>query len=72
MINEKVMKRLLDSFEKIIQDAGVNCMCVGSRDEFLKRIFENEMCFDGFVIIRSQQQSGILYIDTSGITPSSC
>lgn len=64
MISEKVMNRLLDSFEEVIKNEGVNCMRVADRSEFLRRIYENELKYDGFVILRSEKQSGIFYVDT--------
>ncbi len=64
MINEKLMNRLLEGFESVVKDAGVKCLRVTDRDEFLRRIYENEMNFDGFVIVQSQKQSGIFYVDT--------
>lgn len=64
MINEKVMNHLLDSFEEVIKNAGVKCMRVKDRAEFLRRVYENETVYDGFVIVQSSKQSGIFYIDT--------
>lgn len=64
MINEKVMNHLLDSFEEVIEKAGVKCMRVTDRDEFLRKVYENELRYDGFVIVSSPKQSGIFYIDT--------
>lgn len=64
MINDKVMNQLLDSFEGVIKNAGVNCIRVTDREEFLRSIYENEMRYDGFVIIKSPKQSGIFYVDT--------
>ena len=42
MINEKLMNRLLEGFESVVKDAGVKCLRVTDRDEFLRRIYENE------------------------------
>ncbi len=64
MISEKVMNQLLDSFEKVIKETGVKCMRVSDKTEFLRRIYEGEMVYDGFVIVQSEKQSGIFYIDT--------
>ena len=70
MISEKVMNRLLDSFEEVIKNEGVNCMRVEDRDEFLRRIYENEMKYDGFVIVKSSKQLGIFYVDTEELLGS--
>ena len=70
MINEKLMSQLLEGFEGVINNAGVKCMRVNDRDEFLRRIYENEMKFDGFVIVQSQKQSGIFYVDTEELMGS--
>lgn len=70
MINEKVMNGLLDSFEDVIKKAGVNCIRVADRTEFLRSIYENEMKYDGFVIIKSEKQSGIFYVDTEELLGS--
>jgi hypothetical protein len=64
MINEKLMNTLLDEFEKVITKNGVNCLRVADRAEFLRKVYENEMVYDGFVIIKSSKQSGIFYVDT--------
>lgn len=64
MINEKVMNGILTGFEDVIKKAGVNCMRVADRAEFLRSIYENEMKYDGFVILKSKKQSGIFYVDT--------
>ena len=58
MINEKVMNHLLDSFEEVIKNAGVKCMRVKDRAEFLRRVYESETVYDGFVIVQSSKQSG--------------
>ena len=65
MINEKVMSRLLDRFEEAIVSEGIDCMRVANRDEFQKSLFERAMEFDGFVVVRSKEESGIFYVDTS-------
>lgn len=70
MISEKVMDRLLDNFEKVIEEAGVKCMRINDRSEFLRRIYENEMKYDGFVILKSSKQSGIFYVDTEDLLGS--
>lgn len=70
MINEKVMNHLLDSFEEVIKKAGVDCMRVADRAEFLRAVYENEMKFDGFVILKSSKQSGIFYVDTEELLGS--
>lgn len=64
MINEKVMNRILDGFEETIRKEGVKCMHVADEAEFLRSIHENGMAYDGFVIIKSSECSGIFYMDT--------
>lgn len=65
MVNEQIMNRLLDSFEAAIIAEGVNCMCVKSRDEFQRKLFERQMLYDGFVIVHSNEEIHIFYVDTS-------
>lgn len=65
MIDEQIMNRLLDSFEAAIAAECVNCMCVNSREEFQRKLFERQMLYDGFVIVRSKNECGIFYVDTS-------
>lgn len=65
MISEKVLARLFDSFEKTIQESEVKCMRVNDREEFLRKVYDNELVYDGFVIVTSEKQTGIFYVDTA-------
>ena len=65
MISEKILSRLFESFEKAIQESGVKCMRITDRSEFLRKIYENELVYDGFVIVNSEKQTGIFYVDTA-------
>ena len=65
MINEKVLNRLFESFEKTIQESGSRCMRISDRAEFLRKVYENELVYDGFVIIESDKQRGVFYVDTA-------
>lgn len=65
MIDEKVMNHLLDEFEEVIKKNGVNCMRVTDREEFIRNVHEKEMTYEGFVIVKSSEQSGIFYVNTA-------
>lgn len=65
MIAEKVISSLFDSFEKTIQENGLKCLRITDRNEFLRKIYENELVYDGFVLLKSEKQTGIFYVDTA-------
>lgn len=64
MINEKQMDEILDGFEDVVKKAGVECIRVTCKNDFLRKIFEHGMQYDGFVIVDSEIRTGIFYIDT--------
>ncbi len=70
MLNEKLMNHLLDRFEEVITESGVKCMRVSDRAEFLRKVYESELTYDGFVIVKSDKQSGIFYVDTQELIGS--
>ena len=64
MINEKVLQRLFETFEEAIQESGNRCISITDRAEFLRKVYENELVYDGFVIVNSEKQKGVFYVDT--------
>ena len=70
MISEKVLQRLFGTFEKAIQESGNRCMSITDRAEFLRKVYDNELVYDGFVIVDSGKQKGIFYVDTADLLGS--
>lgn len=69
-MKEKIMKDVLAGFEQVIKENGLNCMKVKDRADFLRQVYERELVYEGFVIVQSEKQSGIFYVDTQELMPS--
>lgn len=69
-MTDKVMNNVLAGFEQVIKENGLNCIKVENRADFLRQVYERELIYDGFVIVQSDKQSGIFYVNTQELMPT--
>lgn len=65
MAERNVFDKLMCSFENALLDNGVDYIRISCFDDFLRKIFEREMKFKGFVMYESGPGSIIFHLDTS-------
>ncbi len=64
MAERNVFNKLVPDLEEVFHKNGVNCIRVSGADDFLRKMFEHEMLYKGFVVLSDGSAPAIFYLDT--------